>query len=81
MKKILLIEILFVSSLMAEQGHTQGIAKDKKDACTTAKQIAWDDYHIFQMNPGCRCENTDTNEWTCEVLFSYMSKKEKSKRP
>ncbi len=70
---------MFLSSLMAEQGHTQGTAKDKKDACTIAKQIAWTDYHVFQMNPGCRCANTDTNEWICEILFSYMSKKEKGK--
>lgn len=68
---------MFLSSLMAEQGHKQGIATEKKEACEIAKQEAWDNYHVFQMNPGCRCEQTDTNEWMCEILFSYMSQKQK----
>ena len=61
--------------------HIFSDAKNKKDACTIAKQMAWDDYHVFQMNHGCRCANTATKEGTCEILFSYMSKKEKGKRP
>lgn len=77
MNKILLIHIMLFSSLMAEQGHKQGIANDKKKACSIAKEAARAEYHVFQMNSGCKCQNTDTKEWICEILFSYMSEKKK----
>jgi len=70
---------MFLSSLMAEQGHEKGISKDKRVACEIAKKEARATYNVFQMNPGCSCENTNGNEWVCELLFSYISKKEKSK--
>lgn len=66
---------MFLSFLMAEQGHQQGIAKDKKVACEIAKKQARALYNVFQMNSGCSCEKTNTDEWTCELLFSYMLKK------
>ena len=75
MKKILLIQIMLLSSLIAEQGHEQGVAKDKKTACEIARKQARATYNVFQMNSDCRCNKTQNEEWTCELLFSYMSKK------
>lgn len=75
MNKILLIQIILLSSLMAEQGHEQGVAKDKKTACEIARKQARALYNVFQMNSNCNCKNSKIDEWTCELLFSYLSKK------
>lgn len=76
MKKILLIQIILISSLMAEQGHERGIAKDRSTACAIAEKAARESYNVFQMNAGCSCVETENKEWTCDILFSYMSKRQ-----
>ncbi len=75
MKKILLIQMMFLSSLMAEKGFERVIGKSQEETCVAARKKARQSYNIFQMNARCTCERTDENEWMCEIYFNYNSKK------
>jgi len=75
MKKILIIQLMLSSSLMAEQGIELAIGKNRSNTCEAAKKKARETYNIFQMNRGCTCEKIDQKMWSCELVFSYMSKK------
>jgi len=75
MKKILIIQLMLLSSLMAEQGFERAIGKNRSNTCEAAKKKARETYNIFQMNTGCTCGKTEQKMWICELVFSYMSKK------
>lgn len=75
MKKILLIQMILLSSLMAEKGFERVIGKSQSKACIAARKKARELYNIFQMNSRCTCERTDTKEVMCEIYFNYSSKK------
>ena len=75
MKKILIIQLLILSSLMAEQGFAQAFGKNKSNACEAAKNKARKSYKVFQMNKGCTCERIETQEWMCVLSFNYILKK------
>lgn len=76
MKKLLLLQILFISSVIAEEGLERVIDKSKMSACDKAKSKAYASYEIFRMNSDCFCKNTDTQEWTCDLYFNYIRKKD-----
>ena len=75
MKKILLIQMILLSSLMAEKGFERVIGKSQEEACVAARKKARQAYNIFQMNARCTCERTETDKWMCEVYFNYSTKK------
>ena len=50
MKKLLLLQILFISSVIAEEGLERVIDKSKMSACDKAKSKAYASYEIFRMN-------------------------------
>ncbi len=75
MKKILLIQMVLVSSLMAEKGFERVVASSQENACAAARKKAYASYHIFQMNSGCRCGQTENKEWMCEISFNYSGKR------
>lgn len=75
MIKILLIQMILLSSLMAEKGFERVIGKSQSEACIAARKKARQLYHIFQMNSRCTCERTETKKVMCEIYFNYSSKK------
>lgn len=76
MKKILLLQMVLLSSLMATTGSESATEMNKVQACESAKMKARMSYQIFQMNSACRCEEIELKGWTCKVSFSYMGKKQ-----
>ncbi len=74
MKKIILIQMVLLTSLMAITGSERDTGTSQEQACDAAKKKARMSYQIFQMNSACTCQQTDVNEWSCEVSFSYMRK-------
>ena len=75
MKKLLLIQMLFISSVIAEDGFERVIDKNKTVACQIAKDKAYAVYVIFRINSDCFCEKTQDEEWGCDLYFNYMRKK------
>ncbi len=76
MKKILLLQIIFLTSVMAEAGSQRVIGNSKADACNTAKENAYTLYEIFRINSDCACKQTNLQEWVCELRFNYIRKRE-----
>lgn len=75
MKKILLIQMILLSSLMAEKGFERVIGKSETETCIAVRKKARELYNIFQMNSKCTCERTEAKEVMCEIYFNYSSKK------
>lgn len=73
---LLLTATLLLADTESQQGFERAIARYDNDACTQAKALARERYNIVDMNPGCRCERTDSHEWQCDVGFTYTSRKE-----
>jgi len=75
MKKILLIQFMLLMPLMAETGSEQAIGASQIETCTLVRQKAYQSYEVFQMNARCSCKQTETKEWSCEIVFSHMGKR------
>ncbi len=75
MKKILLIQTILLMPLMAEVGKVKAIGKSQEESCSQARKKAYESHDIFQMNSRCTCEQTDENEWSCEIYFNFSGKR------
>jgi hypothetical protein len=76
MKKLLLITLstfLFSDALLIG-GIESASAKEKAEACESAKTQAKENYNVQDMNVGCTCEKSDAKEWMCFVRFEYLAK-------
>ena len=67
--------MVFISSVIAEDGFERVIDKNKALACKMAKDKAYAEYDIFRINSGCFCEKTQIGEWQCDLYFNYIRKK------
>ena len=65
----------FADSSEPKQGYERAIDRYNNQACSKAKKQARERYEIIEMDPGCRCETTDSREWQCDVGFTYTEKK------
>ena len=77
MKTLLLLftAVLALAEAEPKQGYERAIDRYNNQACSKAKAKARENYVIVDMNPGCRCETTDSREWQCDVGFTYTEKK------
>jgi hypothetical protein len=72
---LLTISVFALADAEPKQGYERAIDRYNNQACTKAKAQARERYEIIAMDPGCRCEHTDSREWQCDVGFTYTEKK------
>lgn len=75
MKKLLLIQIVFLSCLIAKEGFERVVDKNQMTACKMAKDKAYSEFEIFRINSECICKKTKSEEWACDLYFNYIRKK------